>query len=126
MVYCFGKFSIPCATQIFKSFAEKMFKEIDCGGKKNSPVVWSRVNFPQIYLPKCAALEARIPKRREKELFMKYKVGDKVWIVSKRPQKNWNPYMDKYLGKTMTIIKSGINNRGVYYGKRAGRACKIH
>lgn len=46
---------------------------------------------------------------------MGYKVGDKVWIVSKRPQKNWNPYMDKYLGKTMTIIKSGINNSGVYY-----------
>lgn len=46
---------------------------------------------------------------------VKYKVGDKVWIVSKRPQKNWNPYMDKYLGKTMTIIKSGINNSGVYY-----------
>ena len=35
--------------------------------------------------------------------------------MSKRPQKNWNPYMDKYLGKTMTIIKSGINNSGVYY-----------
>lgn len=46
---------------------------------------------------------------------MAYKVGDKVWIVSKRPQKDWNPYMDKYLGKTMTIIKSGINNSGVYY-----------
>lgn len=46
---------------------------------------------------------------------MAYKVGDKVRIVSKRPQKNWNPYMDKYLGKTMTIIKSGINNSGVYY-----------
>ena len=46
---------------------------------------------------------------------MKYKIGDKVRIVSKRPQKNWNPYMDKYLGKTMTIIKSGINNSGVYY-----------
>lgn len=45
----------------------------------------------------------------------KYKVGDKVRIVSKRPQKNWDPYMDKYLGKTMTIIKSGINNSGVYY-----------
>lgn len=45
----------------------------------------------------------------------KYKVGDKVRIVSKRPQKNWNPYMDKYLGKTMTIIKSGINGYGVYY-----------
>lgn len=45
----------------------------------------------------------------------KYKVGDKVRIVSKRPQKNWNPYMDKYLGKTITIIKSGINGYGVYY-----------
>ena len=45
----------------------------------------------------------------------KYKVGDKVRIVSKRPQQCWNPYMDKYLGKTMTIIKSGINAEGVYY-----------
>ena len=45
----------------------------------------------------------------------KYKVGDKVRIVSKRPQQCWNPYMDKHLGKTMTIIKSGINNEGVYY-----------
>lgn len=45
----------------------------------------------------------------------KYKVGDKVRIVSKRPQRYWNPEMDKYLGKTMTIIKSGINNEGVYY-----------
>ena len=46
---------------------------------------------------------------------MAYKVGDKVRIASKRPQRNWNPYMDKYLGKTMTIIKSGINSEGVYY-----------
>lgn len=45
----------------------------------------------------------------------KYKVGDKVRIVSKRPQRCWNPYMDKHLGKTMTIIKSGINDNGVYY-----------
>ena len=45
----------------------------------------------------------------------KYKVGDKVRIVSERPQRNWNPYMDKHLGKTMTIIKSGINAEGVYY-----------
>ena len=46
---------------------------------------------------------------------MAYKVGDKVRIVSKRPQRCWNPYMDKHLGKTMTIIKSGINAEGVYY-----------
>lgn len=45
----------------------------------------------------------------------KYKVGDKVRIVSERPQKCWNPEMDKYLGKTMTIIKSGTNYHGVYY-----------
>lgn len=45
----------------------------------------------------------------------KYKVGDKVRIVSKRTQQRWNPYMDKHLGKTMTIIKSGINAEGVYY-----------
>lgn len=45
----------------------------------------------------------------------KYKVGDKVRIVSKRPQPRWNPDMDKWLGKTMTIIKSGINDEGVYY-----------
>ena len=45
----------------------------------------------------------------------KYKVGDKVRIVGKRPQRCWNPYMDKHLGKTMTIIKSGINAEGVYY-----------
>ena len=45
----------------------------------------------------------------------KYKVGDKVRIVSERPQRHWNPKMDKYLGKTMTIIKSRINGDGVYY-----------
>lgn len=54
----------------------------------------------------------------------KYKVGDKVRIVSKRPQKNWNSYMDKYLGKTMTIIKSGINDKGVYYRVFEDRASK--
>ena len=46
----------------------------------------------------------------------KYKVGDKVRIVSKRPQRNWNPEMDKYLGKTMTITASGRNRDGeIYY-----------
>ena len=46
---------------------------------------------------------------------MTYKVGDKVRIVSKRPQRYWNPEMDKWLGKTMTITESGINGNGVYY-----------
>lgn len=45
----------------------------------------------------------------------KYKVGDKVRIVSKRPQRNWNPEMDPWLGKTMTIVESGISHVGVYY-----------
>ena len=45
----------------------------------------------------------------------KYKVGDKVRIVSERPQKHWNPDMDEWLGKTMTIVASGINEKGVYY-----------
>lgn len=45
----------------------------------------------------------------------KYKVGDKVRIVSERPQKHWNPDMDEWLGKTMTIVASGINEEGVYY-----------
>lgn len=45
----------------------------------------------------------------------KYKVGDKVRIVSERPRYFWNPEMGKYLGKAMTIIESGINPNGVYY-----------
>ena len=47
----------------------------------------------------------------------KYKVGDRVRIVSKRPQRNWNPDMDKYLGKTMTITASGRNGDGEIYYK---------
>lgn len=50
----------------------------------------------------------------------KYKVGDKVRIVSKRPQQCWNPEMDKYLGKTMTIAHSGIGAMGVYYHMKEG------
>lgn len=46
---------------------------------------------------------------------MAYKVGDKVRIVSKRPQRNWNPDMDKYLGKTMTVTASGRNGSGETY-----------
>lgn len=45
----------------------------------------------------------------------KYKIGDKVRIVSERPQRNWNPDMDKYLGKTMTVTASGRNSRGETY-----------
>lgn len=46
---------------------------------------------------------------------MAYKVGDKVRIVSERPQRNWNPEMDKYLGKTITVTVSGRNSRGETY-----------
>ncbi len=45
----------------------------------------------------------------------KYKVGDKVRIVRKRPREHWNPEMGKYLGTTMTIIESGIFHGEVYY-----------
>ena len=55
----------------------------------------------------------------------KYKVGDKVRIVSKRPQRRWNPDMDKYLGKTMTVIASGRNSRGdTYYRAVEDRTSK--
>lgn len=33
----------------------------------------------------------------------KYKVGDKVRIVSKRTADHWNPDMDRWLGRVMTI-----------------------
>lgn len=46
---------------------------------------------------------------------MKYKVWDKVRIVSKRPQRHWNSAMDKWLGKTMTITASGRNRDGETY-----------
>lgn len=46
---------------------------------------------------------------------MKYKIGDKVRIVSERPQRHWNPAMDKYLGKTMTVMASGRNRDGETY-----------
>ena len=56
---------------------------------------------------------------------MKYKVGDKVRIVSERPQRRWNPAMDKYLGKTMTVIASGRNSRGdTYYRAVEDRTSK--
>lgn len=45
----------------------------------------------------------------------KYKVGDKVRIVSKSPQRYWNPEMGKWLGKTMTITDSGRNRDGETY-----------
>lgn len=55
----------------------------------------------------------------------KYKVGDRVRIVSERPQRRWNPDMDKYLGKTMTVIASGRNSRGdTYYRAVEDRTSK--
>lgn len=45
----------------------------------------------------------------------KYKCGDKVRIVSKSPQRYWNPEMGKWLGKTMTITGSGRNRDGETY-----------
>ena len=45
----------------------------------------------------------------------KYKCGDRVRIVSTPRLARWNGIMNKWLGETMTIIKSGINAEGVYY-----------
>lgn len=39
----------------------------------------------------------------------KYKVGDKVRIVSERTAENWNSEMDKWLGQVMTIRSDEIN-----------------
>lgn len=39
----------------------------------------------------------------------KYKVGDKVRIVSERTAEHWNPCMDKWLGKVMTIRSDEID-----------------
>lgn len=39
----------------------------------------------------------------------KYKVGDKVRIVSKAPSEHWNPLMNKWLGRVMTIRKDEAN-----------------
>lgn len=45
----------------------------------------------------------------------KYKIGDRVRIVSETPQRHWNPEMGKWLGKTMTITASGRNRDGETY-----------
>lgn len=39
----------------------------------------------------------------------KYKIGDKVRIVSKRTAEHWNPKMDKWLGRVMTIRRDEID-----------------
>lgn len=39
----------------------------------------------------------------------KYKVGDKVRIVSERTAEHWNPKMDKWLGRVMTIRRDEVD-----------------
>lgn len=47
----------------------------------------------------------------------KYKVGDKVRIVSKRPAERWVSQMDKWLGRVMTIRSDEIDYRtGEHFG----------
>lgn len=47
----------------------------------------------------------------------KYKVGDKVRIVSKRTAEHWNPQMDKWLGRVMTIRSDEIDwDTGKHFG----------
>lgn len=46
----------------------------------------------------------------------KYKVGDKVRIVSERTAEHWNPQMDKWLGRVMTIRKDEADMTGEHFG----------
>lgn len=46
----------------------------------------------------------------------KYKVGDKVRIVSKAPSEHWNPKMDKWLGQVMTIRRDTADVTGEHFG----------
>lgn len=47
----------------------------------------------------------------------KYKVGDKVRIVSERTADHWNPMMDKWLGRVMTIKSDKIDwGTGKHFG----------
>ena len=47
----------------------------------------------------------------------KYKVGDKVRIVSERPDEHWNPQMDKWLGRVMTIRSDEVHcHNGEHFG----------
>lgn len=47
----------------------------------------------------------------------KYKVGDKVRIVSKRTAEHWTSQMDKWLGRVMTIRSDEIDYRtGEHFG----------
>lgn len=47
----------------------------------------------------------------------KYKIGDKVRIMSKRTADHWNPQMDKWLGRVMTIRSDAVD---LGTGKRFG------
>lgn len=48
---------------------------------------------------------------------VKYKVGDKVRIVSERPDEHWNPQMDKWLGRVMTIRSDEVHcHNGEHFG----------
>lgn len=56
---------------------------------------------------------------------MKYKIGDRVRIVSKHPFESYAPDMDKYLGKIMTITHSGADDKGAYYFMEEDTGCFI-
>lgn len=47
----------------------------------------------------------------------KYKIGDKVRIVSERTAEHWNPCMDKWLGRVMTIRSDEVDSgTGKHFG----------
>lgn len=45
----------------------------------------------------------------------KYKIGDKVRIVSERTAEHWSPSMDKWLGRVMTIRSDGVYCTGKHF-----------
>lgn len=49
----------------------------------------------------------------------KYKVGDKVRIVSTPRLARWNGAMNKWLGETMTITSVNVNSRGEIFCRMA-------
>ena len=49
----------------------------------------------------------------------KYKVGDKVRIVSTPRLARWNSVMNKWLGETMTITSVNVNSNGEIFYRMA-------
>lgn len=56
----------------------------------------------------------------------KYKVGDKVRIVSTPRLARWNGVMNKWLGETMTITSVNVNSKGEIFYRMAVGQVRCH